>query len=68
MTKLLYDRIEEELIDRDKSIEDFLEEYDISYNTIKNLKKRAPSLTTYRKIAKFLDESGEQVKRYRFDK
>ena len=64
MTQTLYERIEAELIDRDIEMKTFLEEYHISYYTIRSLKETKPSTQTYRKLAKFFNESGSQLKRY----
>lgn len=67
MQKTLYGRIEEELIDRNMTVRNFLEETHMSHNTLKQLKYKKPTINTYKKIANFLNEPASQVINYTFE-
>lgn len=60
----LYEYIVEKVDKKNLTLGQFLHEANLTYNTIYNLKKRKPSMTTYQKIAKGLDMDVSELRCY----
>ena len=60
----LYEYIVEQVDKKNLTLGQFLHEANLTYNTIYNLRKRKPSMTTYQKIAKVLDVDVSELRSY----
>lgn len=60
----LYEYIVEQVDKKNLTLGQFLHEANLTYNTIYNLRKRKPSMTTYQKIAKVLDVDVGELRCY----